>query len=402
VIIANIFFMGADLEHEGRLLKGEVFEDMAREFTLPWFTDLLAVSEHFFTAFFAIELGLRLGADGLKYLKSMSRAADAFIVVVCSLDSWVFKPTGMDKMSGIVLLRLLRLLRLVKVFRVVRVMRVFSKLRVLVAAVITSIEALLWSMTLLFVIESSTGLLLARLLQPVIVDPNTNPEAREFLWLKFGTFVRAFLSMFELTMAPGAFMTYRLYFEHAGIMFATVVIVYTCFVTFAVIRVITAMFLKSTLAAHAADDAEQIHQLQVMAATELHKSIVRHRNESGEKDANQEQTEDVEEEWTGEVSDNAVICKEHLAEFLVMPYMSQWIQELDVSQAQAEWVFDRLDGGGSGQVHFTKYVAAILRMAGTARSVDLNIQLQQGRQVLLRLDRLERLQRKLPRETVAV
>jgi hypothetical protein len=333
------------------------------------------VTEQIFTAFFAIELAMRLGAEGLLYLKSIAHAADAFIVVVCSLDSWVFTPMGVEGMKSLVLLRFLRLLRLAKVFRVVRVMRVFTSLRVLVGAIITSVGALLWSMTLLFVIELSTGLLISRLLFPVIQDPDTNPSLREFLWTKFGTCVRAFLTMFEVTMAPGAFMAYRFLFDELGPMIIIFFMVYVIFVTFAVIRVITAMFLKSTLSAHSSDEKSQAHQRQKEAFTELLQCM---------------QNPDPSNE------DGDLFCKDDLTEMLQLPRLAEWLEEIEVSTKEAIWLYDVLDFGNG--VHFKNYVNVLLRMKGNARAADAVLQLYEFQQISIRVNTLERyFDKSLPR-----
>merc|ERR1712151_106350 len=134
--------------------------------------------------------------------------------------------------------------------------KAFTALRGLMAAIVNSIGALLWSMTLLFVFELVGALLLARIVMPIVKDPppGLSRDAREFLFEKFGTCINAYVSMFELTMAPGAVTLYRRLFEDVGFHVGAFVLLYNILVTFAVVRVITAMFLKASLAAANADE----------------------------------------------------------------------------------------------------------------------------------------------------
>merc|ERR1719401_732419 len=81
-----------------------------------------------------------------------------------------------------------------------------------------------------------------------------DPVTRQFLFSKFGTCIRSFLSMFEITMAPGAFVAYRRLYDEVSPMLSIFFVAYGVIVTFAVVRVITAMFLKNTLSANKEED----------------------------------------------------------------------------------------------------------------------------------------------------
>merc|ERR1712100_693200 len=149
----------------------------------------------------------------------------------------------------------MRLMRLAKVLRVVRVMKAFRSLRVLVSAVVNSVGALWWSMTLLFVLELVGAIFMAQVIQPFMEDKTGDPELQIFIWEHFGTWSNAMFTIFEITMAPGGFIQYRRLYEEVHVLFGCFFVLYVCVVTFAVVRVITAMFLKATLSA--SDSEEQ-------------------------------------------------------------------------------------------------------------------------------------------------
>merc|ERR1712093_887043 len=86
-------------------------------------------------------------------------------------------------------------------------------------------------------------------------DKTDNPDLQDFIWNHFGTWTNSMFTIFEITMAPGGFIQYRRLYEEVHILFGIFFVLYVCVVTFAVVRVITAMFLKNTLSA--SDEDEQ-------------------------------------------------------------------------------------------------------------------------------------------------
>jgi len=242
-IIANMLLLMLGIQYEGA--KNEPGLDSVHSSEID---AVLRIFEHIFTAFFLLELILRLAADGVRYFYSISNGLDGLIVFGSCLDSWVFPAlTGGSNGMGVSLLRVFRLLRLAKVLRVVRVMKAFAPLRVLIQAVFSSIGALLWSMALLLLLEIMGAIVLAQLLAPVITDKTRDLHLREKIWNSYGTMLRSWLTFYEITMAPGSFLQHRYLFDEVHPLLSIVIAGYVCFVTFAVIRVITALFLKATL-----------------------------------------------------------------------------------------------------------------------------------------------------------
>merc|ERR1719183_790136 len=106
--------------------------------------------------------------------------------MVSMADSWVLGPLGNNAMGSVAILRLMRLMRLAKVLRVVRVMKAFRSLRVLVSAVVNSVGALGWSMTLLFVLELVGAIFMAQVIFP-FMEESKNEDLKKFIWKHFGT-----------------------------------------------------------------------------------------------------------------------------------------------------------------------------------------------------------------------
>lgn len=259
-------------------------------------------------------------------------------------------------------------------------MRVFSSLRVLVKAITGSIGALVWSMLLLFLIQLSACLLLARIFEPIILDNATNYTTREFLFDKFGSCVRSFITVFEITMAPGGFIPYRKIFFLPDISAFVIIffIAYVCVVTFAVIRVITAMFLKATLSASSSDNQEQAN-LTYISLLECVASR-RHLEAGGDTDG----VNDAEQ-------GDEVVDKEDLFELLELPGMSEWLDDGGLTNKDAKWLFDVQASRNHGTVYLAEYMSALMRIRGTARAADVARQLHEVRHMSQRFDDLEKL-----------
>merc|ERR1712232_605675 len=301
------------------------------------------------------------------YLKSPANFLDAVIVIVSMVDSWVLSPLGSNAMGNVAVLRLVRLLRLAKVLRVVRVMKAFASLRVLVAAVANSVGALGWSMALLFVLELIGAIFMSQVLKPYLDDPLTNSELREFVFKRFGTWTNSMFTIFEVTMSPGGFVQYRRLYEEVHPLFGMFFVVYVCLVTFAVVRVITAMFLKATLAASSADENANLEEKQ------------------------QEQTEYIFGLKTDVIGDApaAYMQEENLANMLSIVHFREWMIEHGIGELEVRRIYRTLDRG-NGKVVFDEFAISLIQMITMPRFADKVINFYETRRISARLRRLER------------
>merc|ERR1719375_2521585 len=98
---------------------------------------------------------------------------------------------------------------------------------------------------MLAMIEIIAGLFMTQLLADAILDKSFDEEFRQWLYTYYGTTSRTVLTMFQITMAPGAWgVVGRPVIEKVSPLYAWFFIIYVGGVSFAVIRVITALFLR--------------------------------------------------------------------------------------------------------------------------------------------------------------
>merc|ERR1711937_376917 len=164
-----------------------------------------------------------------------------------------------DALPNVTFIRLLRLAKLMKVMRIVRVMRFFRELRVLVVSIACSVKALVWSILLLTIVQIIGSIGITQTCQEFVVDESEPLETRVEVFQYFGRWTNSMLTLFQMTIAPGGFVQpCRLLVYKISRLYVFFFIPYTWGVTFAIIRVITAMFLKETLAVAAQDQENAV------------------------------------------------------------------------------------------------------------------------------------------------
>jgi hypothetical protein len=207
------------------------------------------------------------------------------------------------------------------------------------------------------------------LVRPHIEDDTLDLESRRFLWERFGTCFRSFLSIFEITMAPGGFIAYRRLYETLSPLLSVFFVSYVCVVTFAVVRVITAMFLKTTLSASIKDDEK----------VDREKALQREAYTGNLKRA----MESAEDERCG------TMTRDEMHELLAVPRMQELLEDMELKASEVERLFQALDLGHD-HISFRDFVTSLLRMKGPPRGADIVLQLHESRKVLERLEKLER------------
>jgi len=271
---------------------------------------------------------------------------------------------GSDVMGSVAVIRLLRLMRLAKILRVVRVMKAFRSLRVLVTAVVNSVGALAWSMTLLFVLELCGAIFMAQVIQP-FMEETADEALRKYIWKHFGTWTNSMFTIFEITMAPGGFIQYRRLYEEVHPLFGIFCITYVCLVTFAVVRVITAMFLKATLSASDTEEQASASEKTKELAAYV-KSMQGKRGMDGTRTINRADVENL----------------------LDMGHFSDWIEDAGIEPREVLRLWSSLDEG-THEVPTAEFESALRQIRGVPRATDIVTNLNLTKNMMLRLLRMQ-------------
>merc|ERR1719310_2125238 len=92
-----------------------------------------------------------------------------------------------------------------------------------------------------------------------LIDESHDLSDRQFIYEYYGSFSRSMITMIQITLTPGVFaVVARKVIYHVHVAYGLFFVTYLAVVSFAVIRVITALFIKETLDA-ANSDVHHVH-----------------------------------------------------------------------------------------------------------------------------------------------
>jgi hypothetical protein len=223
------------------------------------------------------------------------------------------------------------------------------------------------------------GLLTASIVSDSIAEETNDPELRVWLWKHYGTTGRAMYTMFEMTLS-GCWPNYvRPLLDGVSWGFAIFVVIYVVVVIFAVIRIMTAIFLKETLDA-ASEDSEMMIAERAMKKEQcldkLRQIFV-----------------------LADTSSDGFINRAEFRAMIKRPAVQTIMQKLDLEVHETEALFQLLDDG-DGEITHDEFIRGIWRLKGQARSVDLiKVQIDSERMLAI-LDQVSdalALDKKLPR-----
>lgn len=123
----------------------------------------------------------------------------------------------------------------------------------------------MWSIVLLLLFKVAYSIVLSQMLHQYIIDESNDLAGRRWINDRYGDFFKTLYSMFEITYSGSWPSLVRPVLDYAGHWYAPVFLLYVTFVVFAVIRIITALFLKETLECAQADLETQIEEKRLKA-----------------------------------------------------------------------------------------------------------------------------------------
>jgi len=219
----------------------------------------------------------------------------------------------------------------------------------LIGSISACVPVLFWSVIVLCAVQLMLAILMTNLLTNFMKDENTDIEKRWLVFQKFGTFTRSFFTMFELTL--GNFVPVsRMLVEESSEYWAIFMLMYKCTMGFAVVKVITGVFLQQTFAVAASDDDMMVIQKQRASAnlSAKMKKLMK----------------------KGDKSNDGLLSKTEWAEVLQQPAMSRWLSAMEIEVSDTDTLFDMIDDG-DGEISIEELINGVSRLRGAARSIDM-------------------------------
>merc|ERR1712032_510202 len=168
-----------------------------------------------------------------------------WIDILCVVVSWFDWAAQANSFVNPMLLRMFRIVKVARGLRLLKSSSAGESLNILVKSIAASVSTLSWSVLLLLLVQCLAGMILSQLVQDIITDPDRDIQGRQILFSYFGTFSRTQITMFEVHLANFA-PTCRVLVKYCGEGYAFVFLAYRCLAGFAILNVITAVFIQQT------------------------------------------------------------------------------------------------------------------------------------------------------------
>jgi hypothetical protein len=347
IITLNIVSMMIEMEFQGKESRASL--GIVEPFDWSGVERIFRINEHLFNVIFIIEAGIRLYFDGISYFRQYLNLIDLSLVGYTSLQFYIFVPLDIRVGASVTIFRIMRIVRFVRLLKVMR-LPCFTELRVLVFTCVSSMAALFWSMVLLFITMFITALLMCNLLKDAIQDPNREHKFRSWLYEYYGTTLRSAYTLFEITLA-GCWPTYfRPLVQNVNTAYAIIAFLYITIVVFAMIRIITALFLKQTLQVAAADSEIQVNENKAKTKKNLQKL--------------RKIFESIDVEGDG------VLHWEEFTKLTSNPQVVVLLESFELALHDLQSLWDLLDDG-DGVVTYDEFIKGVSRLKGQARSLDV-------------------------------
>jgi len=311
----------------------------------PWAQEFFEIGHRCITILFTAEVVFRMLGKRKAYLYNKWSFFDCVLLTFMWLEA-----TELINFSTSYF-RLLRLLLIARTAQFMMAVSGFDTLFLLVKSLKAGLGAMLWSFTLLLILQCAVGLFISQILSEVIEDDSYDEDVRVQVFKYFGTFVRTLLTMFEISLSNWV-PSCRFFMDNVSDSFAFFYIIYQNMICFAVIRIIAAIFICETNRIASADDTVAMHRRSQNHALQISKlkALFHELDDTGDGYLQWE-------EFRSMVEDKLLQAWAHSI-------------EVNTSASELEELFVALDDG-DGKVSMDEFIDGMLNHRGQARSVDV-------------------------------
>lgn len=319
------------------------------------------IVEGLFCVAFSIELTLRIGAFRLRFFSMFGWRWNVFDCIVVTLQLFetfftIIVTNALDadaqKLTfDFSIMRMLRVLRLVRIVRVIRVLRFVGDLRTLVYSVFGTLRLFLWCCLLMLLLIYITGVQFTQMVADYklgldLGDPRHAPAIRS-INRYFGSLSRSLLSLFA-SVSGGVDWQDCVdpLIEHIHPFLAILYCAYIAFGVFALLNVVTGIFVQSAMVAAKQDNETYVvnHVRELFANADV--------------------------EGTG------VLTWPEFEARLITKEMKEYFKHLDIDITEAEALFSLLDLNGDGEISADEFLNGSLRLRGQARALEMEVMMR--------------------------
>jgi len=349
VIVLNGVIIAAEAQYEGydlAIWTGHASASGSADAMWPTARTAFVVLNWLFGIFFTVEIIFTIAALRTSFARDVWNWFDLFIVLVW----WAGKVAR--SLVNAQILRLARLVRLCRLLRLLKNMNSsFDSLYLMASALQGSISILFWSFMMLVLIHFLLALLMNQFLRAVYFDTSPDLAKNQVeVFTYFGSFTRAFLTMFEITLANWP-VACRVLIENVSELFIIYAVLHKMILGFAVVGIVNGIFISETFRVASVDNAVMVRQ--AMRRQRTHCDKMQRLFEQADKNGDGRLSK---EEWID-------ICKDD--------YVQNWLFSQEIHAEDAHLLFEQLDDSNDGRLTASELIEGTARLKGPAASMNL-------------------------------
>mmetsp|Transcript_118147 Transcript_118147/g.214876 ORF Transcript_118147/g.214876 Transcript_118147/m.214876 type:complete len:675 (-) Transcript_118147:38-2062(-) len=327
--------------------------------SLPW----LQVMQTVFTIWFALEVIVRLYAWRLNFFLNKDCKWNIFdlTVVTISVIELILQASNNEEMnSNWAVVRMIRILRLVRAVRFIRVVRFFTELRMMIYSSLKSVKPFCWALGILLIIIYVFAIVTTQIVTDYRIE---NPDKDLTKMLKFfGSLHQSIYTLFMVISSGISWMEPADELISVHWSFAIWMSLYVAFVMFAVLNIVTGIFIESALKS-AQDDQDVVIQEEMVHEDSLAQGFL-------------EVFQRCDDDKSGYI--DAEEFDLHLSDHRVRAFL----HHLGLDIPEAHGLFRLLDIGGTGRVYAKEFVLGCQQLKGPAKNVDVATLLFQNKRMM--------------------
>jgi len=258
-----------------------------------------------------------------------------------------------SEVSSVSILRILRILRLVRVVKIIRTLKFFRELRLMILAISKGSLCLVWVMGVLgtafyiFGVGLTQG---ANDLCPGFIYSDGQEELKH-LCDNFGNLAKSILSLYAAMSGGISWVELFNALQPLGLIYRSIFLFYTMFSIFAVVNIITGIFVESAMASSNSD----------------HDSLV-----EGEMQKKEQYVDCIHKVFMDLDSDaSGTIAVAEFEQVVKSDKMAAYFNALGLEITDVKSLFALMDRDRTGAIDIEEFLVGCLRLKGEARSLDL-------------------------------
>eukprot|EP00435_Cladocopium_sp_Y103_P033767 s554_g8.t1 len=320
-----------------------------------------------FASLFVSELCIRWAAEGLKdFWKSNDvgwNLLDLLCCVIGLLDvsvELVIRNTGRldeaNPLRGVTVVRVLRIVRIVRVVRVIRIMKFFRELRMMIFSTLNSLQSVVWIFFFLFVLFYMFGIAFTSSVVNFLDTLERRQDPAYSSLLKyFGSLDTSILTLY-MSMTGG--QNWGVFYEAlttvpGGELSCILFILYVTFALFAVVNIVTGVFVDTAL-----QSSKNDREVAIQDEVEHKKAYLNHLRELFE---------------AIDVSAEGMISRDTLQHAFQHETIVAYFNSLKIDAPDATTLFDLLDYDQSGEIDLEEFLHGCYSLHGDASHLEAKI-----------------------------